>query len=105
MNTLSAEQLAIVGLFIAALLEPVKLVPWITSRKFLPIAAIAIGIILAGTVLREDAMSLKEVFFSGIIIGLTAIGGRSASQAVTDTASPPTGEAASTAITYPPPQE
>lgn len=78
MNGLSAEELAIVGLFIAALLEPVKLIPWVTSRKFLPITAIGIGIILSLTVLKTDAMTLKEIFFSGIIIGLSAIGGRSA---------------------------
>lgn len=80
-NGLSAEELAIVGLFIAAVLEPIKLFPWITSKKFLPITAIGIGILLTATILRTDAMAIKDVFFFGIMIGLSAIGGRSAVQA------------------------
>jgi len=74
----SPEQIVMIGSLIALLLEPIKLVPWIVSRKLFPVIAVCLGIFLAATFFSEPGTASGTIILIGTNYGLAGIGTRSA---------------------------
>ncbi len=87
--TLSAEEIALLGVMIASFLEVIKLIPGMIKRfygkdfneefkKSLPAIAIILGVIINYLIVAPTEVVAKDVLFQGVVIGLAAVGGREA---------------------------
>ena len=75
---LDPGMLVLLGLVVAAVIEPIKTVAVFTERRLIPLMAMVAGVVIAFLVIASPEMSRLQVFSAGALIGLSAIGGREA---------------------------